>query len=296
LFGWPGVGLAWPGVGLAGDCVVEAITRPSKDVVITFVRPGQIAKMPVKIGQRVKVGEVLAELEDSAERIQLAQLKAKADDVTLIRARQASLDQAQVELKMTRDAFKTGAATELEVRRAELQVTMARAELDLAKFQRKVTQLQHKEAQAQLARMKLISPTDGVVEVIMIDAGESVDAQNKGVMRLVNIDPLWVDVPVPLVQARKLWLGELAVVDFGFGQKETREGQVVHIASVADPASETLWVRIEVANPSGRPSGESVRVRFREKTISQAKAIEKNKKPKPDKTTRPPTTGAKEKK
>jgi hypothetical protein len=130
----------------------------------------------------------------------------------------------------------------------------------------------------------------------MIDAGESVDAQSKGVMRIVNTDPLWVDVPVPLIQARSLWLGELAVIKFGLGKTESREGLVIHIASVADPASETLWVRIEVPNQSHRPSGESVRVFFRGKQTGQAKAINGNTKPDPGKATRRSTTGSKEKK
>ncbi len=241
---------------------VEAVTRPSKDVTIAFLRSGRIATMPVKVGAKVQEGQIVAELEDSAEQIQVKQLKLKSEDQTLVRARQASLDQAKVELKKIKKAFKTGASTELEVERAVLQVTMAKAELDLAEFQLTLAKLQYEEAKAQADRMKLKSPANGTVEAIMIDAGEAVDMQMKPVMRIVQIDPMWIDTPVPLLQGKKLLPGGDALVDFDFGDKETRKGKIVHVSSVADPASETLWVRVEVQNASMRPSGETVRVRF----------------------------------
>ena len=40
------------------------------------------------------------------------------------------------------------------------------------------------------------------------------------------------------------------------------KGKVIHIAAVADAASNTLTVRVEVANPASRPAGEHVRVRL----------------------------------
>ena len=202
------------GGAVAEESGVEAVTRPSKDVTIAFLRSGRISNMPVKVGAKVKEGQIVAELDDSVEQFKAEVLKLKSEDMTLIDARKASLEQAQLDLKKIKEAFKTGAATQMEFERAVLQVTMAQAELDLANFQLRLAKLQYAEIEGELERMKLKSPTDGTVEAIMIDAGEAVDMQMEPVMRIVQIDPLWIDVPVPLLQAKKLLPGEEAMVGF----------------------------------------------------------------------------------
>ena len=42
----------------------------------------------------------------------------------------------------------------------------------------------------------------------------------------------------------------------------TPNGRIINIATVADAASDTLRVRVEVANPLKRPAGERVAVAF----------------------------------
>jgi len=88
-------------------------------------------------------------------------------------------------------------------------------------------------------------------------------------------------VPVPLKQAMSLRKGQKAVVEFPlsvdagktqgnapatqYAERTIRKGalgKIIYIASVADAASETLMVRVEMPNPSGRPAGEKVHVKF----------------------------------
>ena len=90
--------------------------------------------------------------------------------------------------------------------------------------------------------------------------GESVEQQTK-VIRVVSIDPLWIEVPVPLETARTLKLGNTARVKFA-DLKDAQQGKITHIAAVADAASDTLQVRLEVPNSALRPAGERVRVDF----------------------------------
>ena len=82
-------------------------------------------------------------------------------------------------------------------------------------------------------------------------------------IQLVKTDPLWIDVPVPLTQAKKLTLGQEVLVTFPEAEPvRSPNGRVIHISAVADAASDTLGVRIEVANPLGRPAGERLTVSF----------------------------------
>ncbi|MDY7010624.1 MAG: efflux RND transporter periplasmic adaptor subunit [Planctomycetota bacterium] len=254
---------------LWADGGVAAITRPSGDVTLSFVRPGRVMKILVKEGQTVKVGDVLVQQDNAAEQAQLAQLKAQAEDATRIKAAEAQLDQKKLDLKKVEEA--TGATTEMEIEHAKLDVLIAELSLKLSQFQREQDNRKYNEARLQIERMRLESPISGKVERIFVKAGESVDAL-EDVIRIVNIAPLWIDVPVPLGQARLLKNGLKAVVEFAAADDagktdnttggKTAYGKIVHIASVADAASNTLMVRVEVPNPTSRPAGEHVRVGF----------------------------------
>jgi len=243
---------------------IEAITRPSEDVILAFVRPGRVAKVHVKEGDEVKVGQELMRLDDEAEVAKLQQLKAQAEDSTRVRAAEAELDQRRVDLKKTRWAFDRGAATELEVEHAKLDVTISELRLQLSQFQQKQDQRAYQEAEIQLSRMRLKSPIDGRVERLLVEPGESADALEK-IAQVVKINPLWIDVPVLLGQARRLRKDGKAVAEFeseDVSKPLAVGGKIIHIAAVADAASGTLTVRVESPNPTNRPAGEHVFVSF----------------------------------
>lgn len=247
------------------DEYVEAITQPSSDATLSFVRSGQVAEIRVKPGDAVKPGQVLVQLEDRTECLQVEQLRAEAENDVRIRFAKADLDLKKVTFEQKDDAFRKGAATKLELEEARLGVVSSTLGLELAQFEQAQARLKHAGAKAELERMSLLSPIDGLVEAVLLEKGEAAYPQTE-VLRLVKIDPLWIDVPVPLPLAQSLRRGAPADVRFGPAGAQagtrTARGRIIHIAAVGDSASRTLLVRVEVANPAGRAAGERVRVSF----------------------------------
>jgi len=254
---------AAPGAAAEGvtrpHAVVEWQTQPSADLVLSFVRPGKIAEVRVKEGDAVKPADVLVRLDDEAERVQLAQLKAQADDMIRIRAADAQVDQKREDLKKLEWAAGQGAATTWEVEHARLEVVIGELSAELAKFNKQQDTGKYEEAKVQLDRMQLKSPIAGTVEQVFVEPGESVEALAK-VIRVVNTDVLWVDFPVPLDAARRLKVGQTVQVEFPAPDATTAPGKVTFIAAVSDVAAVTLTVRVELKNPGGRPAGERVRL------------------------------------
>ena len=260
----------------AGDSV-EAITKPSSDVKLAFVRPGLVAEILVKEGQPVKAGDLLVRQDDQAEIAQLEQARATAEEEVRVQASAAQLEQKKVDLARLEEAIKKGASTELEVQHARLDVKIAELQMKLEQFQHSQDKRKYDEMKFQVDRMQIKSPIDGKVEELFIKQGESVDGLVK-VIRVVNVDKLWVDVQIPMEQTRVIntafSAGQSQQVDVVFpdssltdgqtvaSRTTTLKGKVVHIAAVADGASLTQMVRVEVANTSGRPAGEHVQVKF----------------------------------
>ena len=241
---------------------VQAVTIPSADITLSFVVSGKIAEIHVKEGDTVEKGALLAALEDDPERIQTEQLKVQAADQTRILSAKAELAQKRVDLEKLDAARKKGAVSDWEVAHMKLSVRMARLALQAATIEYEQFQRQYSQAVQQLARMRIVAPIPGRVEKVSMAAGEGVERLGP-VVQLVKTNPLWLDVPVPLPRAKQLVMGQRAVVLFpGDPTGKSTDGRIVYISSVADAASDTLRVRIEVGNPSDRPAGERVIVNF----------------------------------
>ncbi|MFP4053508.1 MAG: efflux RND transporter periplasmic adaptor subunit [Phycisphaerae bacterium] len=253
--------------GIAGAEEFAADTKPSKDYVLRFERSGTLRKLAVKEGDRVDANQLIARLNDRAEQAKLQQLKAQADSTIRIKAAEAQLEQKKVDLKRFRDLYKRGVATEVEVQHAELDVKISALSVQLYEFQHTQDQLAYREAKLQLERMTLECPLSGTVEEVYVRQGGTVEAMDK-VVRIVNVDPLWVDVYVPVDQACKLTpaKGEKdfgARVRFDPDANETVPARIIHRSQVATGSiPRTLRIRLEVPNESLRPAGQRVLVSF----------------------------------
>ncbi len=261
----------------AGPCLADgqsAITRPSKDIILAFLLPGQIAQVAVVEGQRVKKGQLLMRQDDEPEQKQLAVSKFQAEDTTRIEAAIKQGGLRQVIFQRTDQTYRQQAATKLERDQAEVEWEIAKLSLKLARFQQKLDQLRYQADSLQLRRMRIHSPIDGRVENVQVEVGESVDKLTP-VVRVVQTDPLWVDVAVPAAVAARLQPGqpasarvnparydpELTDKDFPLRYK-LAAGKIKHISTVADAASNTRRVRVELPNPENVPAGLHVLVDF----------------------------------
>jgi len=241
---------------------IRAVTRPSADITLSFVQPGRIAEIRFAEGDKVNAGQSLAKLDDAAEQVQLAQLKAQSDNRTQIQASEASLAQKKVDLEKLEIAASRDAATPLEVQHARLDVRIAELSLDLARLEHDQAVRQYEEQKIRIENMRLESPIDGQIEKIHVEVGESANALEEA-MQIVQIDPLWIDVPVPADDALGLKRDMVAQVAFpGANGSSSVEGKIIFVGAVIDAASGTLRARVEVPNPSRRPAGEHVLVTF----------------------------------
>ena len=153
------------------------------------------------------------------------------------------------------------AATELEVEHARLAVTVAELSKALAEFEHAQNGRKYQEALIRTEHMRLFSPISGTVEEVLVEVGESVNTSTmEDAVRIVQTDPLWIDASLPIAQAATLKRGAMVKVAFPEPRAEAREGKVIAVGTVADAASGTLKVRIEVPNQARRPAGEPVHV------------------------------------
>jgi RND family efflux transporter MFP subunit len=241
------------------------ITRPSRDSIMSFTFAAEISEILVKGGQKVKKGEPLVRARDEDVRAQRDLAKIITEVDLDVQKAQYGVDLAKVEFEAQQELRdKKSGGNKIEYARAEATLNARKVDLEIAKHERKQQVLQLAVRQAQLDRLSIVAPFDGLVDDVIVDIGQ-VKRETEPVLRIVNTDPLWIDVPTPTSQTLTLGLkpGDKAwcLLDLP-GEAKVWTGKVIEVGAAADPASNTRRVRVELPNPSQWPSGMTAWVRF----------------------------------
>jgi RND family efflux transporter MFP subunit len=151
---------------------------------------------------------------------------------------------------------------ESEHDKAKVEESLARLSVEAAVAENKIAQVEHQRAQENLRRRTIISPLDAVVVDVALSPGEYVHEQAP-LMTLASVDPLYVEVFVPVVYYGRITKGMQAEVapEDPVGGSYTAEVTVVD--QVFDPASRTFGVRLQLPNLDYRlPAGLRCKVKF----------------------------------
>jgi len=249
---------------------VQAVAKPSRDLELAFTTAGRVAVVHVQPGQQVQAGQPLIDLDDAATRAQLQLLTLRAESDLAVRSAEASLRLAQNDEARIREALSRDAAAPFELERAQLQTLQAQLTLELARQRRREAQLTLAQAQEQAAQLRLFAPAAGVVERVDVEPGETVQA-HQTVLRLVAIDPLRVEAAIPTERTLSIEPGDAVWAVWPLAKRpRALRGRVVHIAAVADPASQTRTVVCLMPNPEKLPAGAGVQLWLVEPPLAEA--------------------------
>ena len=197
------------------DCLVE----PYEQVLVSSEVSGVVDRYFVERGDRVKRGQKLAVLRAGIERAAVELTKAKVEFG---------------ERKVLRNK---------ELLEKELISEHERDELET---ENRVAALELEEMQAKLKMRSIYSPIKGVVVERHNSAGEYVGADP--ILTLAQVDPLSVEVVVPVEKFGTITKGMKAEVSPVIPADTKVVGKVVIVDSVIDAASGTFGVRVKIAN------------------------------------------------
>lgn len=268
-------GWVWTGPSFGGT---KAVTRPSRDSIMGFAASTTITEVLVRGGQTVREGELLLRGDDREEAalLRIQELRAGSDE-TVDRAKEQH-ELAKLEYAKMRDSHDRGGASEQELDRARVSEAISAIDVAIARETLEQERIQVDRIKARLDRLQLRAPFDGQVDIVIVDVGQSVREGDRAV-RVVDVDPLWIDVPADTGEtiARGLKADDPAWVlldlpEIDGGPARLREGRIIEVSPVADAGSATRRVRVEVANPDGLVAGVTAWVRFERPDETAARA------------------------
>jgi RND family efflux transporter MFP subunit len=222
--------------------------------------PGRIASIPVEEGDKVRTGDILAELEHSDLDASLASRKVA---VTLAEAQiseaEYTLAQNERNMKRQRQLYERNAGTLEAVEQTETayqvsQATLAAREAALESAKASVT-----EAEEAIKNMFIYAPFDGTVVTKDAEQGESIMPGGMGassgrgsVITLAKLDELEVDTDVKEDYLGQLRKGQPAQVLVDAVPNHRYKGRLREIIPMGDRTRGIVKVKVQIVDPDER--------------------------------------------
>lgn len=202
-----------------------ARVRATSEASLAFEVGGVIRNLPIARGQRVKKGDLLAQLD-------------LRDFESRLGSAEASLAQRREEVDRRQRAFDQGAATEMEMIRARAALDTAQADRDIAK--------------KSLEDATLRAPFDGLLADVFVDQFQNV-SPGTSVARIQGGDGIRVEINVEagrVALARQL--NDLAqhAVRFDFLPDREYPAKLVEFTTEADRTTQTFRAIFQFDPPS----------------------------------------------
>jgi RND family efflux transporter MFP subunit len=212
---------------------------------LSFRVGGKIVRRQVELGQRVKAGEVLAQLDP--QDYQLAAQAAKAQ----VTAAATNRDLAAADFKRYKELRDQNFISGAELERRDAALKAAQAQLDQA-------QAQGSAQGNQAAYTTLVADVSGVVTAVEAEPGQVV-AAGSPVVRIAQDGPRDVVFAVPEDKVAQIKIGSGVDVR-AWGAQSTIHGLVREVAASADPVTRTFGVKVSLPVKDALSLGATVSV------------------------------------
>ena len=227
---------------------------------------GYIRLRSVDIGDRVRAGQEVAEIEAPELDQQVIQAKANLEQA------QAALEQAQANYQQGKSNMELAKITAQRWSNLGAKGVVSKQENDQyqSQYQAQLANLQALEkaisaarsnvgaADANLSRLRNMqsyrvvrAPFDGVITQRNVDVGALVNTGNTLLYRIAQTATLRTYVNVPQSSSSAIHVGQTASLTVANLPGRTFTGNVARTANSLDPATRTLLVELHVANADG---------------------------------------------
>lgn len=228
----------------------DGFAEAADDVMVAAFEAGRVESLAVKVGDRVKVGQVIAVLDDDVQRLAVDAARGLASMRGTLNLTTAELTLHQLRYDQLTRLSENGNARPEEVARSKAEWEMATARHLAAQEEVKQRELELARAEQQWRRRQVISTVDGVVAKTFVEVGEYVLPSDLTVARVINTSSLKVVFNLPAAQAERMTLGESLSLTFTSSSRQTT-GITELIAPLIDGESGTIAVTLRVENHQG---------------------------------------------
>jgi RND family efflux transporter MFP subunit len=227
---------------------------------------GYLRKRNADIGDRVKAGQVVAEIEAPELDQQILQANATIEQArSTVQQTEAALLQGKANETLARanatrydNLFKRGVVSKQENDTYQAQYAAQQANVQALDKATSAARSNVAAVEANLARLNQLktyqtvrAPFDGVITVRNVDTGALVTEGNTLLFRIAQTGSLRTYLNLPQSEAESVKVGQLATVTLTELPGRQFKGTVTRTANALDPATRTLLTEVQIPNQGG---------------------------------------------
>ncbi|WP_191577764.1 efflux RND transporter periplasmic adaptor subunit [Achromobacter insolitus] len=174
---------------------IDAIERVSVGAQAT----GQLKSLKVELGDRVKKGQLVAEIDDLTQQNELRNAEAALQTRRAERAAKvATLKQAELAFKRQRMMLAADASSREAYETAEATLAVTRAEIASLDAQIAQAEIQVDTARVNLGYTRIVSPIDGMVVAVVTKEGQTVNSIQSAptIIKVAQVDTMTIKAQI----------------------------------------------------------------------------------------------------
>ncbi len=200
---------------------IQGSVNTKENILIQPEMPGKLVVLNAKAGQHVSKGQILARVDDGGSSQQVASLETQYQLAKTTFERQKNLWNQKI-------------GSEIQYLQAQTQ---------MLSLQRSVAQ-----AKAMLAKSVIRAPFSGTIDEVFVERGQVVSAGPQGLMRIVNLNNMYVSTSVPESYIGKLKVGTQVDV-FLTSLNKNYKGKVRQVGNFINPNNRSFGIEVSIPNP-----------------------------------------------
>lgn len=218
------------------DTVLATGTLQAKQLVSVGAQvSGQVKKMYVQLGDQVKQGQLIAQIDSVRQENDLRNQQAAIDNLEAQKAsRGASLGEAELNFKRQKDMLAQDATSRAEFESARAALQTAQANIKAINAQIEQSRLAQSTAQENLSYTRISAPINGTVVAIVTEEGQTVNANQSAptIVKLAQLDTMTIKAQVSEADVMRI-----------------NQGQTVYFTTLGEP-DKKIYANLRAIEPA----------------------------------------------
>jgi macrolide-specific efflux system membrane fusion protein len=172
---------------------------------------GRIEAVHVALGQDVKKGDLIVEIDslDQENAVKTAQAVLAGIEAQK-RNQEAALVKAEAALARNQQLSANSLVSQTDLETAQAAVDSAQAQIDQLDAQIAQSQLSVESAELDLARTKIVAPSDGTIVALLVDEGQTVNANSTipTIVKIADLDTMVIKAEISEADVVRVQAGQ----------------------------------------------------------------------------------------
>lgn len=234
----------------AVDLTTTGYVVPDRSSKVAAKAEGRLAVVRVKEGERVRAGDVLAVLDDSAERSAIATARARAR-AARARVMTARANLAEAELRLSREEAMAarGAAAMATAQDQKARVVVLVEAVKVAEAEAAAADAEVAALEVGRQNLTVVAPIAGTVVTRPLRPGELVGPTTGPILELADLEALVVETDVPEARLQRVRPGAPCEISLDAFPNKRLRGEALEIIPRVNRAKATVAVKVKFVDP-----------------------------------------------